>query len=307
MPESTPPHTKPASGQKPVKGVFSIDSQQLLGKSGFGRVSQRIFVYAEQQDDGGRVAIQRLSRTFIPSGAKQVITREQLLTRYQPEPSIYLNKVVPIMRRMEEAVLTADQHRSRQELFAAEFEYKSVLRVDEEHVKAAFGLGLTYLERQEQHNADVVFHKIMRIEAAFLPEHKHLFNEFGIQMRKLGMYAEAMRYYSRAYRLCRTDEHLLYNMARTLFEKGRVKSSRVLLGHALRLQAGFPEAKAFLAYLDSRERGESVPEPPLSPPPPADSAGPPAATSPQTPRDKPPGALDRVEDPGPDTPPAPGI
>lgn len=284
MPAPPASHTRPVSGQKPVKGVFSIDSKQLLGVGGIARASQRIFFYAEQLDDAGRVAIQRLSRNFIPSGTKRFITRELLLTQYQPEPSIYLNKVVPVMRRMEEAVQTADSHRQRQELFAAELEYKTVLGLDEEHVKAAFGLGLTYLERQEQHNADAVFHKIMRIEAAFSPEHKHLFNEFGIQMRKLGMYDEAMRYYTRAYRLCHTDEHLLYNMARTLYEKGRLKSSRTMLDHALRLNAAFPEAKAFLAYLDSRERGEAVLEPPLDPLPP---------------EEKPPGVLDEAEDPGP--------
>ena len=283
MPEPPTPHTRPIPGQKPIKGVFSIDSKHLLGIGGIRQVSQRIFFYAEQLDAAGRVALQRLSRNFIPSGTKRFITREILLTQYQPEPSIYLNKVVPVMRRMEEAVQTADNHRQRQELFAAEFEYNAILRLDEEHVKAAFGLGLTYLERQEQHNADAVFHKIMRIEAAFLPEHKHLFNEFGIQMRKLGMYDEAMRYYSRAYRLCRTDEHLLYNIARTLYEKGRLKSSRSMLNQALRLNAAFPEAKAFLAYLDSRERGEAVAEPPLN----ALPLG-----------DKPPGVLDADDDPG---------
>lgn len=293
MPEPPVPHTRAVSGQKPVKGVFSIDSQHRFGIGGFSRVSQRLFFYAEQQGEQGRVALQRLSRNFIPSGTKRFISREQLLTQYQPEPSIYLNKVVPVMRRLEEAVTTADTHRQRQELFAAEFEYKSILRLDEDHVKAAFGLGLTYLERQEKHNADAVFHKIMRIDAAFLPEHKHLYNEFGIQMRKLGMYDEAMRYYSRAYLLCRTDEHLLYNMARTLFEKGRLKSSRVMLGKALRLNAGFPEARAFLAFLESRQRGETLAEPPL------EEAAPLL--------DKPPGELDRDEDPGSQTRPTPEV
>ena len=220
---------------------------------------QRVFFFAEEQDDG-QVALQRLSRNFIPSGGRRIIAKERLLADYQPEPSIYINKVVPVMRRMEEAVRTADHHRRRQEYFSAEFEYKNVLRLDEDHVKAAFGLGLTYLERHEAHNADLVFHKIMRIDAAFLPEHKHLFNDFGIQMRKLGMYDAAMQYYSRAYRLCRTDEHLLYNMARTLFEKGRIKSARMLLTRALRLNPEFPEARAFMAYLESGPQGGLCPE-----------------------------------------------
>ncbi len=268
MPQPPAPHPPAPAGIKPVKGVFSTDAQQFLGKRSLGRVTQRLFVYAEEQDDG-RVAIWRLSRNFIPTGSRRIIPKERLLTEYLPEPSIYINKVVPVMRSLEDSVSTADRHRRRQEYFAAELEYRNVLRLDADHVKATFGLGLTYLERQEKQNADIVFRKIMRIEAAFTQEHKHLFNDFGIKMRKLGMYDEAMRYYTRAFRLCRTDEHLLYNMARTLYEKGRLASSRMMLAKALRLRPSFPEGKAFLAYLDSRQRGEAVPEPPLeeSPPP----------------------------------------
>jgi tetratricopeptide (TPR) repeat protein len=73
-----------------------------------------------------------------------------------------------------------------------------------------------------------------------------------------------MRYYSQAYRLCDTDEHLLYNMARTLFEKGRLKSCRAMLARALRLNPDFPEGRAFLAYLESLARGEAATEPALS-------------------------------------------
>lgn len=233
----------------------------MVGKRALGRLSQRVFVYAEEQEPG-KVAIWRLGRNFVPTGTRRLITRERLLADYLPEPSLYINKVVPLMRRLDETVSAADRHRERQELFAAEFEYKNALRLNEDHVKATFGLGLTYLERQEKHNADIVFHKIMRLEAAFTPEHKHLFNDFGIRMRKLGMYAEAMQYYIRAYRLCRTDEHLLYNMARTLYEKGRLRSARMLLAKALRLNAGFPEGLAFMAFLESRLRGEPAVEPP---------------------------------------------
>lgn len=263
MVESPPQPQSTATEAKPVKGVFSVDAATYLGRQYLPRAaSQRLFVYAEETTPG-RVTIQRLSRNFIPSGPKRIIPRERLLSEYLPEPSIYLNKVVPVMRHVDDAVAAADKHRLRQELFTAEFAYKNVLRQNEDHVRATFGLGLTYLERREKENADIVFQKIMRIEAAFTPEHKHLFNNFGIQMRKLGMYDEAMRYYMRAYRLCKTDEHLLYNMARTLYEKGRIKSSRALLGKAMRLNPQFPAGRAFLDFLDARSRGDAAPEPPL--------------------------------------------
>lgn len=260
-PSTAMPTAPPA---KPVKGVFSTDAARFLGRqAGTPAMRQRLFVYAEECEPG-RVSLQRLSRNFIPSGSRRVIDRERLLAEYLPEPAIYINKVVPLMRHLEETVAVADRHRQRQELFTAEFEYQNVLRLNEEHVRATFGLGLTYLERQEQHNADIVFKKLMRIEAAFTPEHKHLFNEFGIKMRKLGMYDAAMRYYGRAYRLCKTDEHLLYNMARTLYEKGRLTSSRRMLVKALGLNADFPEGRLFLAFLDAKARGDAPPEPPLS-------------------------------------------
>ena len=260
----TPPRSPSRDAPvKPIKGVFSVDAARFLGRKAGGRaLSQRLFVFAEEREPG-RVTIQRLNRVFIPSGPTRIIPRERLLADYLPEPSIYLNKVVPVMRRVEEDLATADKHRLRQELFSAELAYQNVLRQSEDHVRATFGLGLTYLDRQEKQNADIVFRKIMRIEAAFAPEHKHLFNNFGIQMRKLGMYDEAMSYYIRAYRLCKTDEHLLYNMARTLYEKGRIKSSRVMLGQAMRLNPDFPEGRAFLEFLDAKKRGDALPEPPL--------------------------------------------
>ncbi len=247
-----------------MRGVFSTESSHYLG---FGstrrRVRQQIFVLAEEQQDGD-FSIQRLNRNFLPSGPIRSLSREKLLQDYVPEPAIYINKVIPIMRRMEDTVDRGDRHRERSELFSAEFEYQTALNLDEDHVRATFGLGLTYLERHETENAERVFRKLVRLEAAFRVEHKHLFNEFGIQMRKLGMYAQAMKYYARAYQLSKDDEHLIYNMARTLYEKGSAKVSRRFLEKALHMNPDFEECRQFLEYLDSH--GDAVPPSAASPP-----------------------------------------
>jgi len=253
---------------KRMRGVFSTESSHYLGFGGSRRrVRQQVFVLAEEQKDGG-FSIQRLNRNFLPSGPSKIVKRDELLKDYVPEPSIYMNKVVPIMRRMEETVERGDRHRERTELFSAEFEYQTALGLDEDHVRATFGLGLTYLERNEAENAERVFRKLVRLEAAFGVEHKHLFNEFGIQMRKLGMYSQAMKYYARAYQLSKDDEHLIYNMARTLYEKGNPKVSRRFLEKALRMQPAFEECRQFLLFLDAREgKDASAPQPaPSSPP-----------------------------------------
>ncbi|MFZ5813021.1 MAG: Tfp pilus assembly protein PilF [Thermodesulfobacteriota bacterium] len=245
--------TADESRTKRLRGVFSTESSHYLGFGGSRRrVSQQIFVMAEELEDGA-FSVQRLNRNFLPSGPAKTITREELLKHYVPEPSLYMNKVVPIMRRMEETVERGDSHREHNELFSAEFEYQTALGLDENHVRATFGLGLTYLERHEIESAELVFRKLIRLEAAFHVEHKHLFNEFGIQMRKLGMYPQAMKYYARAYQLCKDDEHLIYNMARTLYEKGKPKISRRFLEKALHMKPDFEECLQFLEYLDSQE------------------------------------------------------
>ncbi len=243
---------------KRMRGVFSTESTHYLGFGGSKRkVTQQVFVYAEEMDDGS-IAIQRLNRSFMPAGPKKTLTREDLLENYMPEPAMYMQKVVPIMRRVEETVERGDRHRAKQEYFSAEFEYKNALRVDEEHIRATFGLGLTYMERNEQQSAEVVFRKLVGMDAAFELEHKHLFNDFGIKMRKLGMYAQAMKYYARAYHLCKDDEHLIYNMARTMYEKGRTKTARRFLEKALGINPGFEECRQFLEFLDSD--GEAPPQ-----------------------------------------------
>jgi hypothetical protein len=58
------------------------------------------------------------------------------------------------------------------------------------------------------------------LEAAFAPEHKHLFNEFGISLRKSRMVDQSIEYSTRALALTSTDENLHYNVARAYFEKG---------------------------------------------------------------------------------------
>ncbi|WP_176637460.1 tetratricopeptide repeat protein [Desulfolutivibrio sulfoxidireducens] len=259
-----------------MRGVFSTESSHYLGFGGTRRkVRQQIFVMAEELETGD-FRIQRLNRNFLPSGPIRHIDREELLKKYVPEPSIYMNKVIPIMRRMEETVERGDRHRERCELFSAEFEYQTALGLDENHVRATFGLGLTYLERHEVESAELVFRKLIRLEAAFHVEHKHLFNEFGIQMRKLGMYPQAMKYYARAYHLSKDDEHLIYNMARTLYEKGSSVISRRFLEKALRMKPDFEECRQFLDYLDAQEAktvGAVIP-------PPASDAGPPPPPEP---------------------------
>ena len=248
------PHDAPPQPAGPFRGAFSTQTHSVIGFGSTKRkVKQSINVFAEEQADG-TYAVRTLNKHFVPSGKVRVVTKDQLLADYLPEPDLYMNKVAPMMRQVRENAEAGDAHRAEGALMSAEFEYKNALRVDEEHIRATFGLGLTYLDRGELENAKLVCRRIITLEAAFGQEHKHLFNEFGIKMRKHAMYELALRYYFKAFRLSKTDDHLLYNIARTYFERDKLKIALKFLAMAQALNPAFPEAGTLLRAIERKIR-----------------------------------------------------
>ncbi|NMC49482.1 MAG: tetratricopeptide repeat protein, partial [Desulfovibrio sp.] len=77
----------------------------------------------------------------------------------------------------------------------------------------------------------------------------HLFNEFGINLRKNKMLDQALDYYRRAENLSEADENLHYNIARAFFEKKDLQMCFEYLKKALDLNPELVAAKKFIAYL----------------------------------------------------------
>ncbi len=234
-------------------GVFSIQKTIKIGAGTTSRrVAQNSFFYVSENADG-ELVMQALGPNGTPVGTKTVISREDLLKNYMPEPGMYQQAVLPKLREVQVAVARGEKFRKRGETFTAEFEYGKALAIDEENVRANFGIGLCYLSRGDTAKADEVFKKVVDLEAAFEPEHKHLFNEFGINLRKSKMHDQALEYYRKALALSPGDEHLHYNAARAAFEKADHKAAAAHLAKALELNPGFAEARTFLDHL--RKKG----------------------------------------------------
>lgn len=241
----TMPTEQASTASQAVRGVFATETVTSVG---FGatkrRVKQTVYVYAEEAEDG-MMACRTLSSEFIPQGNKRMVSREDLLKKFVPAPHIYLNKVLPALAALEQAVDSAERCRQEGQFFTAEFEFKNALRLDEDHIRASFGLGLTYLDRGDPDNADIVFRKLSRVEGVSDPEYKHLFNEFGIKLRRNRMYHQALSHYGKALRLSPGDDHLRYNLARALFEKGKLRAALHSLDKALAIREDFKEAIEF--------------------------------------------------------------
>jgi len=91
--------------------------------------------------------------------------------------------------------------------------------------------------------------RLVGIDAAFSGEHKHLFNDFGINLRKNEMYDQAVEYYARALELSPNDENLHYNIAKAHSFAGNDIKALEHLHSALSIRGDFPEARAMAAKL----------------------------------------------------------
>ena len=128
-------------------------------------------------------------------------------------------------------------------------EYGKALNIDEENIRANFGIGLCYLDRCDEEKASDIFRRLVNLDAAFEKEHKHLFNEFGISLRKNAMFDEAIEFYTRAIGLTDDDENIYFNIARSLYEKGKKKEALHYIEKCLHLNPESAAANKLIRHL----------------------------------------------------------
>lgn len=273
-----------------IKGVFS---SQEIRKVGTGTTTRKTvaktFWYAEEEENG-KLSILPINSNYVPTGNKKYITKDELIERFSPEPEFYIQSVYPKMRELSETIDRADECREKGETFSAEFEYDNALQVDVENVRANFGIGLTYLARGETDKAENIFSRLVNLDAAFQEEHKHLFNDFGINLRKNKMFEQALEYYEKAEVLTKDDDNLYVNIARVYLEQKNIPKVLENLAKALELAPKNEIALKFLSWLEAKKlitseqfkeikpKTKETPPPPPQPveekPNPLESAGP---------------------------------
>lgn len=235
-----------------IKGVFSSQEVRKVGTGTTTRKTiQKAYWFVEENDDG-TLLVQPLNSNYIPSGPKRSVDLDEFLKRFSPEPEFYLQTVYPKMREVNKTIARADRHRKRGESYSAEYEYNNALTVDEENVRANFGLGLTYLERGDSSKANDIFERLVKLDAAFEEEHKHLFNEFGINLRKNKMLDQSLEYYERAKELTKGDENLFYNIARVYLEKQDFHKTVESLLKTLEINPNLEAAIKFMHWLKAK-------------------------------------------------------
>jgi len=244
-----------------ISGVFSQKKTAKIGTGTTARRTEFLAYFAVREREDGVIEVQSLGPDDVPFGPVTEISREELLENYLPDPQKTLARVQaalsPRDQEVQRAVARGDKFRKRGETFTAEYEYNKALQLDMGNVRANFGIGLCYIDRGEREKAHEVFERLVKLDAAFEDEHKHLFNEFGISLRKSGMQDEALEYYERALALSPDDENLRYNMARAALDKGDARAAAQHLAACLKLNPAHAEALQFVDYLKRKKLGGS--------------------------------------------------
>lgn len=240
-------------------GLRCACSRQGKSKVGTGTTTaihlMKMYYYIEQTGPKS-YGMWLINDKHVPVGDMAEVQLSDIMREHHPEVRYYIEKVAPAMRKLRVHIARGDKHRRNGEPFTAEMEYSNALKLDESNVRAMFGLGLLYLEYGEKTKGGQIFGNLIDMDAAFKPEHKHLFNEFGIQLRKNGMFDEAMQYYGKALSLCEDDENLHFNLARSCYEGGDLLAGTRSLARSLELHPSSGVTLGFLRHLvkELRER-----------------------------------------------------
>lgn len=230
-----------------VSGGYYLE--QIESKVGTGDTAKNATMenlWQAKIAENGAIKMELLDNNNLPSGYAETVPPEEIDQRFVYQPGFKPRVVDPKAEQADKISARAQRHLEEKQYNSAEFEFQNAVRLDEENVRANFGLGQTYVEMGDTQKAKEVFNKLSKIEAVLEPENKHIFNECGINLRKLGMYPEAVDYYRRALGLVKNDENLWFNLARALIEGGQKDKGVAALKKSLQLNPKLETAKLYL-------------------------------------------------------------
>ncbi len=264
--------------QQNFRGVYSTKESAYTGAGVAARpgVRKRYWLAWDREDD--RVTVQPLNPNLIPSGAKQVVTGLEFAERFTREPDIMVDeskldsgeavakkpapKPPEIGFRYKEPVTGKPAPPPKAEPAPPSTpeeaeKRKTKLEKLEHDARSEFGLGLTYLKRGMRAKARRVFEELAEMQGEFEPEHKHMFNDFGVGLRKSRLFDVALKHYQRALELSENDENLHHNIARAYYELGDLNLAEDSLLKSLEINPNFKESRQFLSFLHKRKRRRS--------------------------------------------------
>jgi len=200
--------------------AFSTARAARMGVGVNMRKHESLAYWFVEQVDDDLFEARRINARHVPAGDSEPVSLSRLISEFTPQIAYYEEKVLPAIEELKGILDRGDEFREDGRLYSAEMEYEHARGIEEKNVRALFGLGLIYLSRREVRRTRNLLAELVQIKAVFSGKNQHLFNEFGIALRKSSLFSEAVVYYQRALDFVTDDENLYYNLSRSYYEDG---------------------------------------------------------------------------------------
>ena len=234
-----------------IKGIFYESKAIEAGTMATKRVSSQAhdIHYYCKNNSKGEVELFYLKPTGKPTSiVMDTISMEDFKSRFKDcsNHKCDLKPKTDEDKKKDKAtdkVNQGEKHLEKKEYYAAAFEFGQAVKMDDRNLKAHLGKGKAHMSLGEVDKAKESFEKLSEIDTLYDQENKHLFNEYGIELRKGQMYDLAIDNYKKAIEIDPEDEALYFNIARAYHEMGEVEQAKKSLEKALSLKPDFNEAK----------------------------------------------------------------
>jgi len=249
VPEQDEEHDENPLAHCRILGVYCLVKAAGTGHGATARTYEQKTLWFVRRTEDDEYVVQALNANSIPSGPLTIITKGEFIKNYTPEVGYYEKRCRPFIDSLQKKLDQADKYLAEDDLDAAEKEFCKALLLDEKHPKANIELGKIHLQKGDGKKLAAAMRRLMSNDAIFQEQERHLFNEFGISLRKEKHFPEAIAFYGKALEHNGDDAHLHFNIARALAESGNLEESVAHLETALSLDAGFDAALKYRDYL----------------------------------------------------------
>ena len=228
--------------------IFLEQVQMRLGEFSTTR-DATVENYWQANVTGKTITMTLLDLQDKPTGIHEEVDYDEMWSRFTHQPNYFLRKAPLNEDLLEDIVNLADN-----DFGAGSGGSGEGVEVNEEEVRSRFQEGMDLLAEHDFEKAREVFGRMAVDVGAVAPTQKAIFNELGVELRKNGLFNEALQHLRCAVVKSRRDEHLWFNMGRVAHDAGREDLAAKFMRKALAVNPGFTVAKAYLVkYLDQDE------------------------------------------------------
>ena len=201
---------------KKLHFIGTYSAKQMSGK--ISKKKEYFFVFRTEKEGQTIYVLEELNEAFIPNGNVNTADPSILRDYFVHEPNILAMPLTKPEVSLENLKISRKEQQAEHlpttpvELEEAK---KARAKVAEQVLRADFEQAFDRLDRPNERNRALrAIKKIAAQEEGIVPEHKHMFRDFSVGLRKKSLPEIALLFASKNVRLDPSDDHAHFNLAR---------------------------------------------------------------------------------------------